>query len=110
MTIRWRHRRTVCVFRPLQGTALESSPPPDPEDMLPVFAYLYRACMKAGLPIGIAPNIKVSIVMLPEECRWLLPPGERNSFRLERLKLATMRQAYAAYFRTAVALKEGLRT
>ncbi len=101
---------TVCIFRPLRGTAFESLPPLDPEEMLPVFARLYRACMGAGLAIGIAPNVKVSIVMLPEECRQLLPPGERDSFRLQRLKLATMRKAYGAYFRTAVALKEGLRT
>ncbi len=100
---------TVCIFRPLAGTPLEFAPPPEPEDMLPVFTHLYTSCMQAGLPIGIAPNIRVSIVMLPEECRWLLPPGERDSFRLERLKLATMRKAYGAYFRTAVALKEGLR-
>jgi hypothetical protein len=55
---------TVCVFRPLLGTDLEEAPPPRTEDMLPVFRRLYEACMEKGLPVGIAPNINVSLVML----------------------------------------------
>lgn len=29
--------------------------------------------MERGLPIGVAPNIDVSLVMLPDECRSLSP-------------------------------------
>jgi hypothetical protein len=59
---------TVCVFRPLTGTDLEDSPPPSTEALVPVFRRLYEACMEAGLPIGCAPGIHVSLVLLPEEC------------------------------------------
>jgi hypothetical protein len=62
---------TVCVFRPLVGTDLEKAPPPRTEDMIPVFRRLYEACMEKGLPVGCAPNINVSLVMLPDEARWL---------------------------------------
>ena len=64
---------TVCVFRPLVGTDMEQAPPPRTEDMLPIFRRLYEACMENGLPIGIAPNIHVSLVLLPDECRSLSP-------------------------------------
>lgn len=59
---------TVCVFRPLEGTQYADLLPPHTEDMIPVFRHLYEACMKNNLPIGLAPNIHVSLVMLPEEC------------------------------------------
>ena len=100
--IRWLTERgavpTVCVFRPLKGTALESEPPPRTADMVPVFADLWTRTMEQGLPIGVAPNIHVSLVMLPEECRALV----QDEQTLERLrpmerKLAWKRRA----FRTA---------
>jgi hypothetical protein len=62
---------TVCVFRPLQGTDYAHMPPPRTEEMVPVFRALYEACMAHGLPIGCAPNVHVSLVMLPEEARAL---------------------------------------
>lgn len=64
---------TVCLFRPLRGTDLEVVEPPKTEDMIPVYRRLWEATMEAGLPIGVAPDIHVSLVMLPEECRWLSP-------------------------------------
>jgi uncharacterized radical SAM superfamily protein len=84
---------TVCVFRPLAGTAYAERQPPETEALVPVFAHLYRRCMQAGLPIGVAPGIQVSIVLTPDECRWLLPPGERGGWRLRRLKHAALRRA-----------------
>lgn len=62
---------TVCVFRPLVGTDYADVPPPRTEDIVPVFARLYEACMEQGLPIGCAPDIHVSLVLLPEEARAL---------------------------------------
>ena len=53
--------------------------------------------MRRGLPVGIAPNVKVSIVMLPEECRWL--SEDPQAFALRRAKLAVMRTAFGAVFR-----------
>jgi hypothetical protein len=90
---------TICVFRPVQGTHYEDRSPPKTEDMAAVFGHAYARCMDRGLPIGIAPNVKVSIVMNPEECRWLLPPSQRNAWKLKRLKNAAMRRAFGAYFR-----------
>jgi hypothetical protein len=80
---------TVCVFRPLVGTDLEHEAPPETEDMIPVFRRLYEACMEKGLPIGCAPNVRVSLVMLPEECRSL----SGRWFPWQSLKLKTMAAA-----------------
>jgi hypothetical protein len=85
---------TVCVFRPLRGTDYEDMPPPKTEDLIPVFRRLYESCMEAGLPIGCAPNVHVSLVLLPEECATL----SDRSFTLQRLKLAAMKQGFAAKF------------
>ncbi|MBX7186247.1 MAG: radical SAM protein [Vicinamibacteria bacterium] len=71
---------TVCVFRPLIGTDYADVPPPKTEDMVPIFRHLYEKCMEHGLPVGAAPDIHVSLVMLPEECKSLsdkrYPVGE----------------------------------
>jgi hypothetical protein len=58
---------TVCVFRPLVGTDYAHLPPPDTAPLVPVFRRLYESCMEHGLPIGCAPDIHVSLVLLPEE-------------------------------------------
>ena len=77
---------TVCVFRPLVGTDLAEWEPPKTEDVVPVFQRLYEACMERGLPIGCAPNVHVSLVMLPEECRTLSP----RRYPFQQLKLKAM--------------------
>jgi hypothetical protein len=82
---------TVCVFRPLVGTDYQHLAPPKTEELLPVFARLYDACMERGLPIGAAPNVHVSLVMLPEECRSL--SGRR--YPLGELKLKLLGKAVA---------------
>jgi len=87
---------TVCVFRPLAGTAYADRPPPSTDALAPVFAHLYRRCMEAHLPIGVAPGVHVSIVLTPEECRWLLPPAERRRWWLQRWKHAALRRALSA--------------
>jgi uncharacterized radical SAM superfamily protein len=85
---------TVCVFRPLLGTDYEDREPPDTEAMVPVFRRLYEACMDAGLPIGCAPNVHVSLVMLPEECASLSP----RRYPWQRTKLAVMKRVFASQF------------
>ena len=89
---------TVCVFRPLVGTDLEDREPPRTEDVLPVFRRLYEACMDAGLPIGCAPNVHVSLVMLPEECRALSP----RRYPWQTLKLRAMKRVFARQFERRV--------
>jgi uncharacterized radical SAM superfamily protein len=86
---------TVCVFRPLVGTDLQDAAPPQTEDMVPVFRRLYEACMERGLPIGCAPNVHVSLVMLPEECRALSP----RRYAFGTLKLKAMAAAFRYQFR-----------
>jgi hypothetical protein len=80
---------TVCVFRPLAGTDYAHLAPPRTEELVPVFRRLYEACMDRGLPIGCAPNVHVSLVMLPEEARWL---SDRR-YPFASLKLKLLRQA-----------------
>ncbi len=80
---------TVCVFRPLLGTDMQDTPPPETEALVPVFRRLYEACMEKGLPIGCAPGINVSLVLLPEECASLSP----RRFPLTRLKLRLLKAA-----------------
>jgi hypothetical protein len=80
---------TVCVFRPLQGTDYAHMPPPASKPLIPVFRRFYEACMERGLPIGCAPNVQVSLVMLPEECRWF----SNKSYFFGDLKLKLLSQA-----------------
>jgi len=81
---------TVCVFRPLVGTDLQHQEAPRTEDMIPVFRHLYEAVMESGLPTGVAPNIHVSLVLLPEECRTLSP----NRYLWQSLKLKAMASVF----------------
>ncbi len=85
---------TVCVFRPLRGTDFEAEPPPKTEDLIPVFRRLYESCMEHKLPIGCAPNVHVSLVLLPEECASL----SSRRYPMQRLKLGLIKRAVAARF------------
>ena len=71
---------TVCIFRPCLGTILEGLYPPEPIEMKSVFKRMYEVCLENRIPIGIAPNIKVSLVLLPEEGKYFLPtsPDSQN--------------------------------
>jgi hypothetical protein len=69
---------TVCIFRPTIGSEMENVPPPDPQSMREVFAYLYEACRRAAIPIGILP-IEVSLVVQPEEASALAASGLSNT-------------------------------
>ena len=63
---------TVCIFRPTIGSEMEGYPAPEPEEMREVFAYMYEACRREGIPIGVLP-IEVSLVVQPEESGDLVP-------------------------------------
>jgi uncharacterized radical SAM superfamily protein len=93
---------TVCVFRPLLGTDLAGSPPPRTEDLVPVFRRLYEACMERGLPIGCAPNVHVSLVLLPEECRFF---SDRR-FPWQTLRLKAMSTVFARRFSRALTARQ----
>ena len=62
--------------------------------MIPVFQHLYEACMEKGLPIGLAPNIHVSLVLLPEECRAF----SSKRYLWQSAKLAVMKKVFGRQF------------
>jgi hypothetical protein len=64
---------TVCVFRPTVGSDMEDWPPPDYDDMRQVLAAVYDACRRHRIPIGLAPNIEVSLVVNPDDAALLAP-------------------------------------
>ncbi len=91
---------TVCVFRPLAGTDLEATSPPTTSDMVPVFQALYTKCMEAALPIGVAPGIHVSLVLLPDEARWLIQDeAVLEAFRAQEARLRRQRALFGTAFR-----------
>ncbi len=79
---------TVCIFRPTVGSEMEDYPSPEPEAMKEVFAHLYEACVRTGLPVGILP-IEVSLVVQAEEGADLVSPT--LSSRFYEMKVAAMR-------------------
>ena len=87
---------TVCIFRPTIGSEMEHVPPPDPEAMREVFAYLHESCRRAGLPVGILP-IEVSLVVQPEEAAGLVEPAFAD--RAYRAKNWMLRQLAKPYVR-----------
>jgi hypothetical protein len=85
---------TVCIFRPTAGSELENEPPPDPEAMKDVFAHLWEACRREGIPVGVLP-IEVSLIVQPEETRDLTRPSLPSS--LYAWKLAALRRLARPY-------------
>lgn len=65
---------TVCIFRPTVGSDLENWPAPSYAEMRRVMEHMYAACRRAMLPIGIAPNIEVSLVVNPDDAALLAEP------------------------------------
>ena len=64
---------TVCIFRPTIGSDMADVPPPEYEDMRTVMAAMYDACRRHRVPIGLAPNIEVSLVVTPDDAALLAP-------------------------------------
>jgi hypothetical protein len=64
----------ICVFRPSIGTELELLSPPSSESIEIVFKRMYEVCVENNIPIGTAPNIKVSLIILPEEGQFFCSP------------------------------------
>jgi hypothetical protein len=64
---------TVCIFRPTAGSGMSDWPSPDYNDMRMVMAAMYDACRRHYIPIGLAPNIEVSLVVNPDDAALLAP-------------------------------------
>lgn len=99
---------TVCIFRPCLGTAYEHLPTPEPDKMLPVFRHLYRESILNRIPLGLAPNIKVSIVMLAEEGGGLI---DNKEFRLliGEVRNFLIKRIIRIYFRMSMFFKSFFR-
>jgi biotin synthase-like enzyme len=80
---------TVCIFRPIQGTDMEKWPSPTYDDMITVFKHVYECCIKYGVPVGLVPNIEVSLIVQPNDCEFLIKPS--LPYYLYKTKLAMMR-------------------
>ncbi|MBN2056075.1 hypothetical protein JW905_14190 [bacterium] len=87
---------TICIFRPLVGARLEGAPAPSAQEMTPLFEYMIEACMRHSVPIGLAPNLEVSLVVLPTDALYLAPDTSR--FRWYRRRLKWLRLAAKPYF------------
>lgn len=88
---------TVCIFRPTIGSEMEDAPPPDPEAMKDVFAYLYQSCRRARIPIGILP-IEVSLIVQPEEAEALTAPSAASAiYTFRNRMLRQMARPYVAW-------------
>ena len=94
---------TVCIFRPTVGTGLENYPPPKPTDMIPVFRRMYEVCLENNIPIGIAPKIRVSLVILPFEGIYFLEDKKRWLGKLALMNV--MKGLYRTYFYTKLAFQ-----
>jgi hypothetical protein len=64
---------TVCIFRPTVGSDMADWPSPGYDDMRRVMAASYDACRRHRIPIGLAPNIEVSLVVNPDDAALLAP-------------------------------------
>lgn len=64
---------TVCIFRPTVASQMADWPPPGYADMRTVMAAAYDACRRHRIPIGLAPNIEVSLVVNPDDAAFLAP-------------------------------------
>jgi hypothetical protein len=64
---------TVCIFRPTIGSDMADWAPPAYADMRQVMVAVYDACRRHRIPIGLAPNIEVSLVVNPDDAALLAP-------------------------------------
>jgi hypothetical protein len=70
----------VCIFRPLSGSGMEDYPAPQSAEMMRVFRHVYLTCRKHNLPVGIAPNINVSLSLQPDDTFYLADGGLADRF------------------------------
>lgn len=89
---------TVCIFRPTVGARMEHAQPPAPEDMVVALREAWNACRRHKVPIGLAPNVRVSLIVQVDDAYELI---ERPSMadRAWRAALAAGRVATRPVFR-----------
>jgi hypothetical protein len=78
---------TVCIFRPLIGSGMENDPSPGYDDMLAVMNHVWARCRDRGVPIGLAPNIEVSLIVQPTDAAYLARGTLRDRWYQAKLRL-----------------------
>jgi len=86
----------VSIFRPMPGMDKEDCPAPRYEEMLRVFRHVYEACKERNLPVGIAPNVHLSVLPHPEDTLYLVPDSRERETYLHWIH--TMKQVMRPYF------------
>ena len=89
---------TICVFRPTLGTEMEDYPSPRYEDMVIVFRRMYESIIKNNIPIGIAPNIHVSLVVQPTEGKYFIERKNLGYYKYQ-FRLFLLKMIYRPLFR-----------
>ena len=89
---------TICVFRPTLGTEMEDYPSPKYEDMAKIFRRMYESLIRNNIPIGIAPNIHVSLVIQPTEGKYFIKQKYLSYYKYQ-LKLSLLKMVYRPLFR-----------
>lgn len=89
---------TICVFRPTLGTEMEDFPSPRYEEMVLVFRRMYEALIRNSIPIGIAPNIHVSLVVQPTEGKYFIERKNPGYYRYQ-LMLSLLKLVFRPMFR-----------
>ncbi|OHB43595.1 MAG: hypothetical protein A2069_01870 [Planctomycetes bacterium GWB2_41_19] len=92
---------TICVFRPTLGTEMEDYPSPKYDDMAKIFRRMYEALIKNNIPIGIAPNIHVSLVVQPTEGKYFIEQKTFGYYKYQ-LKLSLLKMIYRPLFRLKI--------
>jgi hypothetical protein len=88
---------TICIFRPLVDSAMEDWPSPRYRDMRRVMQHMWRRCRDRSIPIGMAPNIEVSLVVQPTDAAYLGEGGWRDRWYLAKNRFK--RRAARSIFR-----------
>ena len=86
----------VYVFRPLSGADMENYPPPAFSDMVRVFRHVYDTCRVYNLPIGVAPNVNISLSLQPEDTMYLASGSAAD--RIYERWIGALRHIMRPYF------------
>lgn len=88
---------TVCIFRPVIGSDMEHFGSPKTEEMIDVMRHMYLACRRAGIPMGVAPNIEVSLIVNPDDAKYLV--DQDLAFRWNEWKMGLLKRLAGVKFR-----------
>ncbi len=89
---------TICVFRPTLSTEMEDYPSPKYEEMTKIFRRMYESLIRNNIPIGIAPNIHVSLVVQPTEGKYFIEQKNWGYYKYQ-MKLSLLKMIYRPLFR-----------